>query len=181
MSNQSTSTLENVEYRILARWPAYRVGTDGSVWSRFRLGPNSHADGPWKLLHPGKDREGYRRVDLYDGDGGVCTRKVCGLILTAFVRERLAGQEARHLDGDQGNDSLGNLAWGTPLENHADKRRHGTVAKGDRHGKAKLTDGQIDAILARKGTATQKVVADEFGVSRGYVGQLWSGNRSRVK
>lgn len=34
--------------------------------------------------------------------------------------------------------------------------------------------------LALKGQMIQKEAALKFGVSRGYVGQLWSGNRKRV-
>lgn len=126
------------------------------------------------------DREGYRRVELHAIDGTRWTRKVCGLILTAFRGPRPAGMECRHLDGNQANDAIENLAWGTSLENHADKRRHGTIARGERHGRSTMSAEQIGQILALKGTATQKQVADQFGCSRGYVGQLWAGTRKRV-
>lgn len=170
----------SIEYRILEAFPAYRVGADGSVWSRWRKGPGANMTGPWKLLEPVLDKDGYRRVELRDADGKRWTRKVCGLVLLAFRGDKPRGMECRHLDGDAANDKIHNLVWGTPLENHADKRRHGTIATGDRHGKVKLTSEQIVELLALKGTTTQKAAADRFGVSRGYVGQLWQGTRKRV-
>lgn len=56
----------SIEYRILEAFPAYRVGADGSVWSRWRKGPGANMTGPWKLLEPVLDKDGYRRVELRD-------------------------------------------------------------------------------------------------------------------
>jgi hypothetical protein len=47
------------------------------------------------------------------------------LVLTAFVGPCPQGMECRHLDGNPANNRLGNLKWGTPEENWADRRRHG--------------------------------------------------------
>jgi hypothetical protein len=54
------------------------------------------------------------------------------------------------------------------------------MACGERHGRAKLSDAEIAEIRALKGSATQITIAERFGVSRGYVGQLWSGQRTRL-
>jgi hypothetical protein len=189
MSIQSIPVQQTVEYAIVPEWPAYRVGSDGSVWTCWRKGPGSVAattliiergQQRWKQMRPRVDYEGYRSVELVGLDGRTLHRKVCQIVLRAFVGPPPEGHESRHLDGNELNDSRENLAWGTPLENHADKRRHGTIAKGLRHGLAKLSDGQIDEIMALKGSAIQRVVADRFGVSRGYVGQLWAGSRKRA-
>jgi hypothetical protein len=131
-------------------------------------------------MRPSPDREGYRRVQLCHANGTKITRKVCGLVIVAFRGPKPEGMECRHDNGICTDDRIDNLLWGTPLENAADKRRHGTIARGERHGKVKLTSVQIDEILELNGKATQKSVADRFGCSRGYVGQLWSGARSRV-
>lgn len=172
--------MQEVEYRPVEGFEAYRVGRDGSVWTRWRKGPGATPDGRWKLMQPTLDRDGYRRIELHSLDGGRVTRKVCGLVCTAFWGKRPQGYECRHLDGKQANDAADNLAWGTPIQNHADKRQHGTIACGDRHGKTKLTAAQIAELLALKGTMTQQRAADHFGCSRGYVGQLWAGSRKRV-
>lgn len=169
-----------MQYAILPGFPAYRVGEDGSIQSRWRKGPGATLGDIWKPMRVRVDQEGYRHVELTATDGTRRHSKIGSLMLRAFVGPPSEGQECRHLDGNEANDLLGNLAWGTPLENHADKRAHGTIARGDRHGKTKLTQPQIDEILSLKGTATQLEVAKRFGVARGYVGQLWSGARKRV-
>lgn len=77
-------------------------------------------------------------------------------------------------------DRADNLVWGTTLENTNDRREHGTIVSGDRHGKTKLSESQIAELLTLQGTMIQREAAEKFGVSRGYVGQLWSGARKRV-
>ena len=71
-----------------------------------------------------------------------------GLVLRAFVGDAPEGQEACHGDGNKYNSHLSNLRWDTPLNNHADKLRQGTQAKGERIHKAKLTATQVLAIRA---------------------------------
>jgi len=60
---------------------------------------------------------------------------------------------------------LDNLKWGTPLENTEDKRRHGTIPRGESAGGAKLTEAQVLEIRRRHGTASLRSLAREFGVS----------------
>lgn len=131
-------------------------------------------------MHPRPDNDGYRRVDLYAGDGKSATKKVCVLVCIAFHGPPQPGQVCRHDNGKAGDDRADNLLWGTTQENTDDRRRHGTIAKGARHGKVKLTENQIVELLALKGHMIQKEAALKFGVSRGYVGQLWRGTRKRV-
>lgn len=54
--------------------------------------------------------------------------------------------QVRHKDGDRVNNSSENLLWGTSLENHADRRRHGRIPAGQHHGNARLTDVQVQEI-----------------------------------
>ena len=54
--------------------------------------------------------------------------------------------EIRHLDGNKTNNSANNLAWGTSQENSADTERHGRASRGERHGRARLTQAQVDRI-----------------------------------
>ena len=184
-NNQSIA----VEYRVIPDWPTYRAGSDGSLWTCWRKGPGAvsattilieRGQQKWKQMRPRIDCDGYRSVELCGLDGRRLHRKIGQLILRAFVGPPLDRQECRHLDGNEINDSLSNLAWGTPLENHADKRRHGMIAKGDKHGKVKLIGEQVTDLLAMKGTIAQQDAADRFGVSRGYVGKLWSGYSKRA-
>lgn len=70
-------------------------------------------------------RGGYLAVSLCRNDRSV-SRPVHVLVAAAFLGPRPEGQQVRHLDGDKNNCRVENLAYGTPLENHADMRRHGT-------------------------------------------------------
>ena len=70
------------------------------------------------------DKDGYRAVDLWR-DGKGFTRKVHHLVLLAFGHERPEGAVVRHLNADRADNRLSNLQWGTILENHDDRRKHG--------------------------------------------------------
>ncbi|SRR6266700_883896 len=54
------------------------------------------------------------------------TKYVHQLVAEAFIGERPAGQEVRHLDGDPANNARSNLAYGTKGDNVLDAVRHGT-------------------------------------------------------
>ena len=170
----------SVEYRGVVGYPAYRVGSDGSIWTRWRKGPGSDLSGEWKRMEPTADREHYRRVDLHSVGGSVVTRKVAPLVCEAFHGPRPPGMVCRHDNDVPGDDRSENLLWGTIQQNTDDRRRNGNIPCGMRHGKTKLTQEQIDSLLALNGTMSQQEAANQFGVSRGYVGQLWSGRRQRV-
>lgn len=80
-----------------------------------------------KAVQP--DKNGYMRVTL-SKKGKKRRVSVHTLVLNAFVGPAPAGQECRHLDGDNGNNKLDNLCWGTPKQNAADRKKHGTQTGG---------------------------------------------------
>jgi hypothetical protein len=123
--DQSTSS--DVRYKIIPDFHAYRVGTDGTVWTRRRKGGNDR--GPdrytnvWRLmkLHI---HNGYFRVNLVR-DGVNQSRAVHCLVLEAFVGPCPPGMEACHFpDPTRSNNNLSNLRWDTHTENMRDKYRH---------------------------------------------------------
>jgi len=101
------------------------------------------------------------------------------LVLTAFVGSRPKRKEAAHWDGDVCNARLSNLRWATPAENTEDKKRHGTVIKGEQSPNAKLRASDVAAI--KKRLAAREVgsaIACDFGVCAGTVyainkGKVW--------
>ena len=148
----------------------YQVSNLGRVRSLDR----EHDDhrGRWvrrgRVLKQSIDREGYRRVNLMR-DGKRAPRTVHRLVLEGFVGPRPEGHQCRHLNGDAGDNRLENLAWGTPRENYADRRRHGRIGRRDR-GRL-LTRDQAREIRRRREAGERcKDLAAEFGVS----GQLVS-------
>lgn len=151
-----------IEYRTIDRFPSYRFGSDGSVWSRKY--------GNWRRLKPAKQSRGYWTVRL-NGRSEAVHR----LILEAFVGPCPIGMEACHNDGNKDNNVPSNLRWDTSKNNHADRHGHGTGQIGERSPNAKLNEVEVLEIL-RKAEARESHVsiAREFHVSPRHVGLIVS-------
>ncbi len=104
----------------------YEVSDLGSVrsfvWSKLR------GETRPQTLKTIRLDSGYLVVGLVTS-GRQRLRRVHQLVLEAFVGPRPAGMITRHLNGDQTDNRLSNLAWGTQAENEADKKLHGTVRR----------------------------------------------------
>jgi hypothetical protein len=153
-----------VTYRDVPGFPGYRVGDDGSVWSRWgkgRCGLLEH----WHRLRVGVDAKGYTHVVLC-ASGKRWTRKVHRLVLDLFVGERPDGQETRHLNGNRQDNRLSNIVYGTPEENWSDRFRHETDTSGERSAIAKVTADAVRAIRTAfdKG-ATYTELGREHGIT----------------
>jgi hypothetical protein len=157
-----------VQYRLVVGHPDYRVGGNGSVWSKKTRGCKCRGrgarwvtDGPWTLLDAADNGRGYRSVNI-DGK----TRKVHQLVLEAFVGPRPPGMECRHLNDVKSDNRLENLAWGSHKKNGEDMARLGRSARGERHPKARLTEDDIRAIRRRRANGERVcVLARDFGIN----------------
>jgi hypothetical protein len=111
-------------------------------------------------------------------------------VAMAWLGEPKEGEEVCHIDGDRAHNAVSNLRWDTRSGNHADKLKHGTHTRGERHGAAKLTSDQVEEIrrifAARNhrewGAAT---LARKFGVSEGAIhdvarGKNWAWTIGRL-
>ncbi|WP_443063154.1 HNH endonuclease signature motif containing protein [Streptomyces sp. NBC_00483] len=95
--------------------PGYKITNDGRVWSE--------KSGRWLKTPPS---EGYPRVKLCV-DGKEYTLRVHRLVALAFLGPAPDGKPCvLHGDGNQLNNHLWNLRWGSKSENMADCLRHGT-------------------------------------------------------
>lgn len=164
----------NLVSHPVAGFPAYMVSADGRIWTSYQKGRGGRTGGPWRVMKPTLDRQGYRIVRLYGEAGTWKQRRVCRLVCEAFHGAPKPSQEVRHLDGNPWNDCAINLAWGSSRENKADQKRHGTAPLGERHHNATLTDAQVEEIRALKGKMLQREVAARYGITQGYVSELWS-------
>jgi len=90
--------------------------------------------------------------------------------------------EVAHGDGNPANNHWSNLRWDSRSGNHADKVRHGTDARGEKHPLHKLTAEQVLSMRRQYGDrveTTFKALGEEFGVSqmvarRIVIGELWA-------
>jgi len=103
-------------------------------------------------------------------------KKLCyvhRLVAASFLGAPGNGLEVCHCDGNKLNNTLGNLRWDTRSGNHADKLRHGTSNRGEKHGLSKLATAQ--ALEIKRSSAAPGVLASRFGVSRATIFLIRSG------
>lgn len=113
------------------------------------------------ILALGPHTGGYNAVHLYK-DGRQRATVLHIVVAEAFLGPRPAGMEVLHNDGDKKNCAVGNLRYGTKLENEADKELHGTRLRGEKHVSAKLTEADVKKIRASVGIPQQDL-ADHYG------------------
>lgn len=81
------------------------------------------------------------------------------------------GMHAAHRNGDSMDNTPDNLRWATPAENGYDRVQHGTVQRGEKHFRARLTQEQVNAIRAQL-PGTRGIIirlAKEYGVVHGTI------------
>ena len=113
-----------VEYRDLTEFPGYRVGSDGSVWSRRDF--NGGIGGQWSRLSDRPTKKGYVKVGLRK-DGRYAVIEAHALILRAFIGPCPPGMEACHENGVKWENRLENLRWDTHANNQRDNARLGVA------------------------------------------------------
>jgi hypothetical protein len=83
-----------------------------------------------------------------------------------------------HLDEDKTNDRPENLRWGARAENMNAPGLKASMRR--RVNRWSLTVAQFDAIRDAKGSVSSISLAAKYGISRGYVYQIWSGKAVRT-
>jgi hypothetical protein len=152
------------EGRRLRPWPSnprYLVREDGVILDSQKRAPVTMSDSRGRLQ--------VALVGSPDGFGGSrSTYRVSVVVCETFHGPKPApGMHAAHDDGDVRNNSASNLAWKTPVENAADKIRHGRqpMGEGVRH-LAKLTEESVRAIReAYAGGQSRRDLAARYRVS----------------
>lgn len=67
------------------------------------------------------------------------------------------------------------LRWATEGENTEDKRLHGTMPIGDKHGNTKLSEEKLAQLRGLLGKFSHRKLAEKFGVSRTWVTMIANG------
>ena len=126
----------------------------------------------------------YKHTILCKGDGEF-VHLVHRLVLETFVGPCPEGLECRHLDGNELNNNLDNLAWGTKAEQIEDKKRHGTFDNsgqlpGEGHWNNKLTEQQAIEIRTRAKNGERPCrLCKEFDVSEATIRDIRDGKSWR--
>lgn len=143
-----------IEWRSVPGYDGYVVTADG----RMR-GPSG------RELAPMPERRGHLYV-LARRPGVPRKLYVHKAVLLAWVGPPPHhGAQGRHLNDEAADNRVGNLAWGTPLDNAHDKIRNGRQQRGEASGTAKLTETQVLEIRRRHPGESLRALAAEFGVS----------------
>lgn len=107
-------------------------------------------------------RTGYAQAQL-DGRLRLVHRYICE---TAHGAPPSRSHHAAHQCGVSTCVNPAHISWKTPLENAADKERHGTNASGEKHHNSKLTDDEVVAIRVLRGRLPTTEIMRIFGVSK---------------
>lgn len=150
----------------------YRVGSDGSLWSRQKRGRGAGKAGPWRRVKDHIKGRGYRKFRVAV-NGVIQEPYVHQLVLETFIGPCPPGMQACHNNGDRTDNRAANLRWDTPAANQADRIIHGTDCRGEKHYRAKVTEEEVREMrrLAQQG-ATPTELARRFGISDATIGSI---------
>lgn len=156
---------QSIEWRAVPTHHGYSVSNKGDI------------RGPRGLLKPMRTDQGHLYV-LTPLPRRPRKLFVHRAVLLAFVGPQPPSEECRHLDGNPENNAVGNLAWGTRLENMRDKAVHGTERCGEAKPDARLTVAQVHAI--RDDERSSRAVGRAYGVSHTAIQRIRRGERWRA-
>lgn len=150
-------------------YPNYLINKDGKIYSLKTK----------KYLKPIVKNTGYLYVFLYNKNG-MKKHYIHLLVLNAFRDRKPNGYESRHLDGNNQNNHINNLEWGTKKDNANDKRKHGTMPIPHKSKFTKLKPEDIPMIreLYRL-SCPYRIIGGLFGTSHTTIQKIISGQRWR--
>lgn len=122
---------------------------------------------PWPYVTNG---QGYGTLTV-DGSRIYAHRYVCELI---HGEAPSISHFALHTcgNGHMGCVNPRHLRWGLPIDNVADARAQGTIARGETHGMARLSSQDVSHIRRMRDTHSLAVIAEQFQVSRSLISAI---------
>lgn len=122
-----------------------------------------------RYLNPAKTGQGYYYVCLCK-DKNIVSAKVHRLVAEAFVPLVTGKEQINHIDGDKLNNWANNLEWCTHKENMKHRDIMGLTPRGEKHGRSKLTEINIEDI--RASTLSRKEIAVKYGMSYSHISAI---------
>lgn len=164
-----------IRWRAIVDWP-YEVSSTGLV----RRTGRAQGSRPGKILQPRRSKNGYVTVILIETPRRI-NAYIHRLVATAFIGDP-TGLEVNHLNGEKTDNRTENLEIVTRRQNHRHATRAGLKARGERHGNARLSDAQVQAIraLAESGMLHREI-ASSYLISRQHVSDIAGGRRRAAR
>lgn len=125
-----------------------------------------------QCINLGNSAKGYRQT-LRGGRYYLVHRLLCALTHNLSYDDDT--WQARHTCDNKSCIRVEHIIPGTRLDNARDAVERGQQPRGERHGRARLTDEQVEAI--RVDTRTQQAIADDYGINRSMVSHIKKGIR----
>lgn len=145
----------------------YQVSNMGRIKSLERYDKRGFKKWPTRILKPAKTPNGYYQV-LLAKDGKTIKRYVHHIVTDVFLGPCPPGKERNHKNGNKADNSIDNLEYCTPSENH----HHSydmlgkQAARGSKQGSAKLVEEQVIEIRKlHKDGFTARKLSKMFNVS----------------
>jgi hypothetical protein len=91
------------------------------------------------------------------------------------------GYQAAHDCGNAWCWHLDHIVWKTTLDNHADKKRHGTHLKGESMPWSKITEQQVREIREMSKSMSQREIARRLGIGHNHVWHILHDTWKHVK
>ena len=130
----------SMEWRVVPGFSLYEVSEYGDVRRK--------EDSPTRSRHhqyrPYVNTDGYLAIALMDDNGVKKVILLHRIVAKAFNGEPPSDQhEVAHNNGSRLFNHYSNLRWATRLENHQDLQIHERALKGERNGRAKITEDDV--------------------------------------
>jgi hypothetical protein len=138
------------EYRPWPRDPRFQVGDDGTIIGARGRPLTPHV----------RKRDGYLALSASRRWPAVLVHV---MVCETFHGPRPDGMEVAHRNGNKLDCSAANLRWATTKVNAAERVLHGTQARGEQHGAARLTEEAVRDI--RSSPLPARVLAVKHGVN----------------
>lgn len=149
-------------------YPAYAITRNGVVYVKHT----------GRIMSQFNNHSGYKFVGLTN-ENGRKHLKIHRLVMMAFRPvEGMDKLQVNHKDGNKANNSLDNLEWCTGLENIRHARKTGLKTY-DQHGEKnnfhKLTEENVQFILANLNRYTDRELAEMFNVTVSNINYIRNG------
>lgn len=161
-------------YKIHQKYPGYRFGDDGSIWSCKKPGPGTDLSDTWKLLCGKLTDDYYLTYQLTDSNGEIHNIRGNRIILEVFEPTDDTSLWALHKNNIRYDNRYSNLYLGTPLQNSHDMVTRGNALHGERCHSSILTDEKVIEMRLRyrQERISMEQLGAIYGVSKPTVSEI---------